>query len=97
MWRALAVALVVAGCARDDDRPRAVLKASGPLRIDVGEPRVIGDGEDLRIVRMADPVAPEDRSLDSVCLIYRNGRMATAQLVCPHGAPLGNYSLGGED
>jgi hypothetical protein len=86
MTRSLVVLLCLVACT-----PREEIQPSRPqpvaVKITVEPAKVISDGEDLRALRIASPLAPDHRELDVVCVIYRNEAMKTAQLVCPEGVP----------
>lgn len=83
-----AFALILAGCARgEESKPAKVVTQPAAVKITVEAPKVISTGEDLRALRISSPMAPDLRAADTVCVIYRNEAMKTAQLVCPEGVP----------
>lgn len=94
-WAVIGILLVACG---HEERPRAIRKAAPAveLRTVVGEPQAISPTEDVRIVRVPSPEAPDERSLDNICVIYRNRELMTAQFVCPAGiAAVENFAGSG--
>lgn len=88
----IATALLTACGAREEKSPtKPKARISVDIKIRVGEPMVIGPGEDLRTVRVPSPLAPDIPAGDSVCVIYRNETLRTAQLICPAGVEFPDY------
>lgn len=74
--------LLLAACARGEPPSPS---APRDLRLSpiVGERQVLENGEEVRVVRIPSPAAPDERMLDSACLIYKNAH--ATRIACPSG------------
>lgn len=97
MRKAIVVALMLAaGCDTQTpepsepapQRPRTP-PPTIPLidRIKIEGPRSIGNGEDLRIIRIPNALMPTLPSMDNVCLLYRDANTEVAALHCFDDSP----------